>query len=69
MLAGVHAAYELKKNIMSAGVRVRSWRCASEVHAGVSAGRLGVKARLPGRAQGERGGLVASRGLENEEGC
>ena len=50
MLAGAHAAYELKENIMSAGMRVRSWRRASVVRAGVSAGRLGVKACLPGGA-------------------
>ena len=53
MLAGAHVAYELKENIMFAGVRVRIWRRASEVHAGVSAWRLGVKACLPGGAQGE----------------
>ena len=69
MLVGVHEAYELKENIMSAGVRVRSWGCASKVRAGVSAGRLGVKACLPGGVQCERGELVASRGLDNEEGC
>ena len=51
------------------GVRVRSWGRASEVRAGVSAGRLGVKACLPGGAQCENGELVASRGLDNEEGC
>ena len=51
---------------MSAGVCVRSWGRASEVRVRVSAGRLGVKACLPGGAQGE---LVASRGLDNEEGC
>ena len=66
MLVGAHAAYELKENIMSAGRRVRSWGRAIEVLAGVSAGRLGVKACLPGGAQGERGELVASRGLDNE---
>ena len=69
MLVSAHAAYELKENIMSAGVCVRSWGRALEVCAGVSAGRLGVKACLPGGAQGERGELVASRGLDNEEGC
>ena len=69
MLAGVHAAYELKENIMSAGVRVKSWGHASEVRAGVSTGRLGVKACLPGGAQGEHRELVTSRGLDNEEGC
>ena len=37
MLAGEHTLYELKDNIMSAGVHVRSWRRASEVHIGVSA--------------------------------
>ena len=36
---------------------------------GVSARRLGVKACLPKGAQGERGELVSSRGLDNEEGC
>ena len=69
MLASAHAAYELKENIMSASVRVRSWGHASKVHAGVSTGRLGVKACLPGGAQGEHGELVAIRGLDNEEGC
>ena len=39
------------------------------MRAGVSIRRLGVKACLPGGAQGERGELVASRGLDNEEGC
>ena len=37
--------------------------------AGVSAGRLGVKACLPGGAQGEHEEVVASRGLDNKEGC
>ena len=69
MLAGAHAAYELKENIMSTGVRVRSWGRASKVRAGVSTRRLGVKACLPGGAQGERGELIASRGLDNKEGC
>ena len=69
MLAGVHATYELKENIMSAGVRVRSQRRASEVRTGVSKGRFGVKACLLGGAQGERGELVTSRGLDSEEGC
>ena len=46
---------------MSAGVCVRSWRRASVVRVGVLAGRLGVKACLPGGAQGERGELIASR--------
>ena len=74
ILAGAHTAYELKENIMSAGMRVRSWGRASEVRAsevraGVSAGRLGVKACLLGGVQCERGELVASRGLDNEEGC
>ena len=69
MLAGAHAEYELKENIMYAGVRVRSGRHASEVRAGVSAGCLEVKACLPGGAQGESRKLVASRGLNNEEGC
>ena len=50
-------------------MRVRSWGRASEVRAGVSAGRLGVKACLPGGAQCESEELVASRGLDNEEGC
>ena len=36
---------------------------------GVSTRRLGVKACLPKGAQGERGELVSSRGLDNEEGC
>ena len=31
MLAGEHATYELKENIMFVGVRVRSGRCDSEV--------------------------------------
>ena len=53
MLAGAHATYELKENIMSASVRVRSRRRASEVRVGVSVGRLGVKACLPGEAQGK----------------
>ena len=69
MLVGAHAAYELKENIMFAGVRVRSWRCASKVRTGVLAGRLGVKACLPGGAQGESRELVTSRRLDNEEGC
>ena len=69
ILASAHAAYELKDNIMFAGVCVRSWRNASEVHVGVSAGHLGVKTCLPGGAQGERGELVSSRGLNDEEGC
>ena len=60
MLAGTHAAYELKENIMSAGVHVRSWRRASEVRVGVSVGHLGVKACLPGGAQGESRELVTS---------
>ena len=47
MLAGGHATYELKENIMYEGMRARSWRRASEVHVGVSAGRLGVKRCLP----------------------
>ena len=66
MLVGAHTAYELKENIMSTGRRVRSWGRATEVCTGVSARRLGVKACLPGGAQGERGELVASRGLDNE---
>ena len=69
MLSGAHAKYELKKNIMCAGVRVKSGRRASEVRVGVSIGRLGVKACLPGGAQGERRELVASRGLNNKERC
>ena len=69
MLAGTHTVYELKENIMSAAVCVRSWGCASEVRPGVSAGCLGVKACLPGGAQGEHEELVASRGLGNEKGC
>ena len=47
MLADAHSTYELKENIMSAGVRVRSWRRASEVRPGVSVGCLGVKTCLP----------------------
>ena len=47
MLAGAHATYELKENIMYEGMRARSWRRALEVHVGVSAGRLGVKRCLP----------------------
>ena len=35
----------------------------------MSAGRLGVKACLPGGAQGEHEEVVASRGLDNKEGC
>ena len=69
MLAGAHVTNELKENIMSAGVRVRSWRRASEMGTRVSTGSLGVKACLLGGAQGERGELIASRGLYNEEGC
>ena len=69
MLVGAHAAYELKENIMSTGVRVRSWGRALEVRAGVSARRLGGKACLPRGEQGERVELVASRGLDNEEVC
>ena len=42
---------------------------ASEVHVGVSAGRLGVKTYLPRGAEGERRELVARRGLNDEEGC
>ena len=60
MLAGTHAAYELKENIMSTGVRVRSERRTSKVRAGVSARRLGVKACLLGGAQDKSGELVAS---------
>ena len=52
MLDGTHVAYELKENIMFAGVRVRSWRSASEMGARVSTGRLGVEACLPRGAQG-----------------
>ena len=69
MLAGAQAAFELKENIIFAGMRVRSWRRALEVHTGVSVGCLGIKACLPGGAQGERVELVASRGLHNEKGC
>ena len=69
MLVGAHAVYELKENIMFAGMRVKSWRCISEVRAGASAGRLGVEACLLGGAQGKSGEFVASRGLDNEEGC
>ena len=69
MLVGVHATYELKENIMSADVHVMSWRRTSEVRAGVSARRLGVKACLLEGEQGEREELVACQGLDNEEGC
>ena len=54
---------------MSTSVHVKSWRRASEVCAGVLAGHLGVKARLPGGVRGEREELVTSRGLDYEEGC
>ena len=37
---------------MSTGVRVKSWRRALVVRAGMLAGRLGVKAWLPGGARG-----------------
>ena len=60
MLAGTHAAYELKENIMSTGMRVRSERRTSKVHARVSTGRLGFKACLLGGVQGESRELVAS---------
>ena len=33
------------------------------------AGSFGVKACLPEGVQGERGELVSSRGVDNEEGC
>ena len=69
MLAGAHTSYELKENIMSASVPVMSWGRDSEVRAGVSVGRFGVKECLPGGAQGERRELFANRGLDNEEGC
>ena len=69
MLVGAHAAYELKEITMSMGMRVKSWRRASAVRVGMSAGRLGVEACLPGGAQGESGELVTGRGLDNEKEC
>ena len=68
MLVSAHAEYELKKNIMSAGVCVGSWGHTSEVRAGVLAGRLGVKACLPGGAQGERGSLSLVEDLTMKKG-
>ena len=60
MLAGAHAAYELKENTRSTGHVCQEWRRVSEVRVGVSIGCLEVKACLPGGAQGERGELIAS---------
>ena len=59
MLAGVHTTYELKENIMSVSVHVRSWRRSSKVRVGVSAGRLEVKACYPEERKASAG-IVSS---------
>ena len=69
MLAGAHAAYELKENIIVCGHKCQEL----EVRFGGarrSVGRTLRSQRMPTRRSARRcGDLVASRGLDNEEGC
>ena len=48
ILASAHGMYEVRRiSCIYTSMRVSSWRCDSKVHAGISTGRLGIKACLP----------------------